>query len=128
MSSSDCTGNDARNTVDFGGIDGGGTSSYNTLALTCSWFNTLTREVESADIRFDQYEDWAGLTETCTSEWLIDTLATHEWGHVFGMNHIPEDSHSGLLTMSPIMEGMCKRPESTLGFGDWQGIRYEYPN
>ena len=127
ITGTDCGNPDSFNIVDFGYVDGNGSSSYNTLALTCSWFNPLTREVGTADISFGQAEDWAGLTEDCYREWRVDTLATHEWGHVFGMNHVSESSH-GNLTMSPIMEGMCKRPESTLGFGDWQGIRYQYPN
>ncbi len=39
---------------------------------------------------------------------------THEWGHVFGLDRVPEDGNRN-QTVSPVINGTCQSSERSLG-------------
>jgi hypothetical protein len=60
----------------------------------------------------------------CSNRFSVESTATHEFGHVFGLAHVAESTH-GNLTMSPSM-GPCSAAPETLGKGDVLGLRALY--
>ena len=51
-------------------------------------------------------------------------MATHEFGHAFGLGHVAEGLHAN-LTMAPYILP-CQNSESRLGLGDLRGLQAEY--
>ena len=112
-----CGSSDGRNVVDFGTLPSG----Y--LALTCWWTNGSST-IES-DVRLNKSNyGWVISSSGCSNKFVIEGVATHEFGHVFGMGHVSESTH-GKLTMSPTMYA-CQNSESTLGLGDVRGLEAKY--
>lgn len=115
---------DGMSVMDFGNLSG-----Y--LAVTC----VVTRPdakgrlaAVEADVRFDKRDHrWTGGDggPNCTDRYSIRAVATHEAGHVFGLDHVSE-KHHGQLTMSRQSEGPCQESEYTLGLGDLNGLRRLY--
>ncbi len=69
---------------------------------------------------------WTGaIAPSCKNRWSLEAVATHEMGHVFGLGHVPEETH-GKLTMSPQLNGPCQAAEATLGLGDVAGLEQRY--
>ena len=87
-----CGNNDGYNVVAWGYRD--------SLARMCWWSNGGDRR--SADI---EISNRSGITwfsvrpDNCSNVYDLESVMTHEWGHVFGMAHVSEDKH-GNLTMS----------------------------
>lgn len=57
---------------------------------------------------------------------LIENVAVHEAGHIFGLDYVSEETH-GWLTMSRMGEGNCDMSQVTLGRGDMKGLQLYYP-
>lgn len=111
---------DGNNVVDFGDLPDG------TLGLACVWYDGTGKAVE-ADVRFNKVDAkwYADKPSSCSGRFSIEGVATHEFGHVFGLGHVTE-SKSGNLTMSPQINGACQNAEATLGRGDVLGLRAKY--
>jgi hypothetical protein len=62
------------------------------------------------------------IPSSCTSAYHFESVATHEFGHAFGLNH-PGSSHPA-LTMQP--GGACDASKATLGLGDMVGLEAIY--
>jgi hypothetical protein len=55
----------------------------------------------------------------------LQGVVTHEWGHVLGLDHPPDQQTDGELTM--YQDGLNGRHHVTLGLGDVLGARSLYP-
>lgn len=111
---------DGTNVVDFGDLPDG------TLGLACVWYDGAGNAVE-ADVRFNKVDAkwYADKPSSCSGRFSVEAVATHEFGHVFGLGHVTE-SKNGNLTMSPQINGACQNAEATLGRGDVLGLRAKY--
>ena len=94
------------------------------LAFVCrlpSW-----RQVSEVDMVINSAVPWALSADDCGwfSE-LLEPTTTHEFGHVFGLDHVSERLH-GSLTMSPMSNGPCDSEETSLGLGDILGLEELY--
>jgi hypothetical protein len=115
---STCGDPDGRNVVGFG------TLSPEDMAVTCWW--TQDGKTIEADVKFNKanYRWVTKVPSDCLLAWSVEAVATHEFGHAFGLDHVDEAQH-GALTMSPLI-APCQSQESTLGLGDIRGLRAEY--
>jgi hypothetical protein len=94
------------------------------LGMSC-WWSLDGRTVE-ADIKLNRVEyGWVlGISAGCHLRWSVEAVATHEFGHAFGLDHVSEVAHRE-LTMSPLISP-CQSQERTLGRGDLLGLQARY--
>jgi len=118
-SAGNCTSRfpDGQSTVSWGPFDSG----LNFLAVTCFFGTGGT--MEEGDIYFGSNVGMVDhLPSGCVSKSDLQSVATHEWGHVFGMAH---ETSGNRETMYPV-GGPCIAGQRTLGLGDWQGMVNRY--
>ena len=60
----------------------------------------------------------------CSNRYGVEAVATHEFGHVFGLGHVSETNHP-TLTMSTAA-GACSNAPYSLGLGDVRALRSLY--
>jgi hypothetical protein len=119
-SSIKCGARDGHNVVAFGVLPRG------TLGVACSWSSggaAVESDVKLNDLHYRWYaanKKPAG----CRASFSVEAVATHEFGHVFGLGHVSEGRH-GNLTMST-HTGPCTGAPSSLGLGDVLGLRSLY--
>ncbi|MER6134463.1 matrixin family metalloprotease [Streptomyces sp. NPDC001815] len=115
-----CTPRDGQSTWDAGNLAG-----Y--VAATCSW--TTKRgdfyDLVEADVRYNttDHNFTNNPTSSCTTQFDLRAVGTHEAGHVFGLGHAP-DGHEN-LTMTPYSD-TCDPAPRTLGRGDLLTLEYVY--
>jgi len=114
-----CGATDGHNVVGFGVLP----ATY--LAVTCYWYAGDKTAVE-ADLKISTKHRWFALAVPagCTSSFGIEQVATHEFGHAFGLGHVAQATHAS-LTMSPLSYP-CTNAHLTLGLGDVKGLRALY--
>lgn len=115
-----CSPRDNHNVIGFGPLPAG------ILAVTCVRTGN-NNSITETDIRINSNLAWALSVSSCHF-WneLLEPTMTHEIGHAFGLGHVGESRH-GRLTMSTTSDGPCANAETTLGWGDWRGLRHLYP-
>lgn len=117
-----CEGPDGQSIVDFGA------RPKETLATACWWYTVEgdTKSVFEADIRFqnDPGTFYNIQPLSCREGYALAGVATHEFGHAFGLAHVSEERFPH-QTMSP-MAPKCSYDQGTLGRGDWLGLRDLY--
>ncbi len=109
------------NSIGFGNLPPG------VLGLACVFYGA-DGLVTEADIRLNKASAWFAGSSTpsgCSGRFSVEAVATHEFGHVFGLGHVDEAEH-GNLTMSPLINGACQTSEATLGKGDVLALRAKY--
>ena len=121
-----CGLNDGRSVVAFGDLRMGIPAASCTISKDRP--NYDYGEVLSADIRINR-SDYRWTTtpgaRTCSRAYDVEGVMTHEWGHVFGLGHVPEDGNRN-QTMSPVINGTCQSSERSLGRGDVLGLDVKY--
>jgi hypothetical protein len=93
-------------------------------AATCWWYDA-DRYTYEADISFHSGVKWTladAIPAGCTDALHFESVATHEFGHAFGLDH-PGSTHTA-LTMQP--GGPCDNSKATLGRGDYRGLQIRY--
>jgi hypothetical protein len=124
---SKCGDRDGVSTVDFGNLDNNGDPP---LATECTWVFPqpfANNNILESDVRFNTTEFlWtnnpAGMG--CNNVYDLRSIATHEFGHSFGLGHVLERYHP-LQTMSEFADP-CDASQRSLGRGDVYGLRNTY--
>jgi hypothetical protein len=113
---------DGINTIGFGELPDD--VEEDTIAFVCP-YGTRTN-VREVDMLINSDISWALSAASCKGfQELLEATITHEFGHIFGLSHVPERTH-GDLTMSPMSNGACVADEITLGLGDVRGLEELY--
>lgn len=115
---------DGVSTVDFNPI-----TKSTVVGITCidGWLQTNGPDiVTEADVRLDKDNHGWTLTPGNYSECLgykydIQSVLTHEFGHVYGLNHSPDEYATMYKTMP-----VCSKYPRTLAGGDLRGLRILY--
>jgi hypothetical protein len=119
-SSGQCTSNfpDGQNTDSWGPYNGNGD-----LAVTCTYH--VAGRTQEADTNFGSDVGFvASLGGTCTNSYDLQDVATHEWGHSFGLNDLYSASDSALTMYG--YSGTCETSKDTIGLGDYDGFANLY--
>lgn len=102
-------------------VIGWGTLPSGTLAVTCTWFNSFGDPLES-DQRYATGYSWNSASTCSGSNYDMRGLATHEWGHTYGLDHVAQSTGLVMKPKSPT----CDTAQRTLGLGDLRGIDFLY--
>lgn len=111
-----CTSMDNRNVIGWGKLPNG------VLGVTCTWSTSSGVAVESDQRYSNQHKWFAGNTSpsNCSNKFSLRSVATHEFGHAYGLGH-----SACKLTMAP-STSVCKAGGRKLGKGDVLGLRKLY--
>ncbi|MFT4280932.1 matrixin family metalloprotease [Microbacterium sp.] len=111
-----CQSVSGKSEVSFGPI-----TKSDTLALACTWLG-LNGFVE-ADIKFDNSSRTWNTANTCTGAKIdLRGVATHEFGHAVGLEHVVQNSGQVLAPYT----SNCNTSQRQLGRGDQEGLRAMY--
>jgi Matrixin len=112
-----CRRTDGHNVVAFGDLP------PSTLGFTCWWF-IGSRTIEADTVLNKGDFTFVLTTRDCVDGYILEDVATHEFGHVFGLGHVNQEKHAA-LTMSPQIYS-CDPSDITLGLGDMNGLERLY--
>ena len=113
-----CNAKDGKNVAAFGDLP----SAY--LGITCWWSRNGSNTESDLKLNKTDYGWYINKPNNCSGKWGVESAATHEFGHVFGLLSVSESLHPA-LTMSMII-GACQGSEKTLGLGDIDGLQALY--
>jgi hypothetical protein len=98
-------------------------NSTPSILATTYWWSNNQGQLTAADIVFwDAGHQFLGSATSCSGAFYIQDVATHEFGHVLGLNH------SGVAgaTMQPTL-GSCSQEWRSLSSDDIAGVEALYP-
>lgn len=114
---------DGQNTVSWGPLAGTG---Y--LAWSCQHADGAGR-MNEGDIYFASDQDIkATLPSPCSYNFDLQDIATHEWGHVLGLDDVYNTNQKYLTMFWSSAGHQCQTWKRTLGNGDWHGLNVLYAN
>jgi hypothetical protein len=87
------------------------------LGVTCVFSGSGGIATET-DQRYSTGQEWSTTTVCRAGRFDIRGVATHEWGHAYGLGHTSSSSN---LVMKPSTT-TCDTAQRTLGYGDLRGI------
>ena len=61
---------------------------------------------------------------SCSNAYILQGVATHEFGHVYGLGHVSQSGHANLTMSTAIYT--CDASDETLGLGDMLGLEVHY--
>jgi hypothetical protein len=114
-----CATQDGQSVQKFGNLS----SSVAAIAITCVGYSALTGWVIHTDTVYKNGVPWStlsGLTG-CSGAYDLQGVATHEMGHVYGLNHAG-DATQVMYASS----GYCDTGDRLLGSGDHAGLMAIY--
>jgi len=110
-----CGSFNQNNVVGWGSLPGG------LLGWTCYWWGSSGRMI-ATDMRISPSTKVVlGFPSSCTQKFDLQSIATHEWGHSWGLGHVQNSN----LTMHHFLKP-CSPAFRTLGLGDFRGMRTMY--
>ena len=117
-----CAAHGSESTIGYGVI------SYppDVLGATCVHYflHELLGIMAEADVKFNTLDSWyTGASESgCSGKWDLQGVATHEFGHVFGLDHVGQSTGQVMRPSSP----PCDTGNRHLGLGDATGVKLLY--
>lgn len=112
-----CTGTDGQNTVAFGDL------GPSTVGFTCWWY--IGNQTVEADMQLNKLDfSFAVSPSRCANQFILQGVATHEFGHVFGLRHVSQSSHANLTMSTQVYP--CDASDATLGLGDMLALETHY--
>ncbi|ROS68644.1 matrixin [Curtobacterium sp. PhB172] len=103
-------------TANASSVVGWGSLPSGTLGVTCVWSRSGTA-VET-DQRYSTSVNWSAAATCSGDRFDLRGVATHEWGHAYGLGHTAKNSG---LVMRPSAT-TCDTAQRGLGLGDLMGI------
>lgn len=97
-------------------VTGWGSLRSGTLATTCVW--SRSGVAVEVDQRYTTSYAWSSSATCSGARFDLRGVATHEWGHAYGLGHTAQASG---LVMKPA-SSQCDLAQRTLGLGDALGI------
>ncbi|WIE64841.1 matrixin family metalloprotease [Curtobacterium sp. MCLR17_036] len=110
-----CTSSNGYSVMGWGKLPAG------TLGVTCVWYDGSGVAKES-DQRYATGYKWSSTAACSGGRFDTQAVATHEWGHVYGLAHVKTGTGQ---VMQP-SGGYCDLGARTLGLGDLTGIAALY--
>ena len=93
----------------------------NALAVTVTTYDTTSGSIQDADIVVNGSFTWTA-SDDCEGAYDLQSVLTHEVGHLFGLGH---DSEDEAATMYP-SAGVCETMKRDLADSDLAGLEYLY--
>ena len=116
-------GQDGQNTIDWGSLEND-ESCAGALACAVTWYNLRGKPVES-DMRFDTASKWA-IGGSNGSAFDIQSVAAHEFGHVYQFDHVANSSQNDQTTVMWPYVSPGDTSAHKLGKGDAQADNEHY--
>jgi hypothetical protein len=102
-------------------VVGWGTLPAGTLGVTCVWSRSGGVAFET-DQRYSTRYDWRSTVVCSGNRFDLRGVATHEWGHVYGLGHVAVSTGQVMRPSATT----CDVAQRTLGSGDARGISTLY--
>jgi hypothetical protein len=93
----------------------------NALAITITTYDTTSGSIQDADIVVNARFPWTAVDD-CDTAYDLQSVLTHEVGHLFGLGHDAEDPDA---TMYP-SAGVCETKKRDLAASDLAGLTFLY--
>lgn len=99
--------------------------SSSTVAVTTTWYYRGSGQAVESDAQYNTYYKWS--TSGASDAMDVESVAQHETGHTFGLNHPTSTNSNSCLTMYAYVSNGATHGR-TLGDGDILGIKAIYGN